>query len=267
MLYENGEFERIRPHLTPLECGIIFDGIPEGAISRKVGLIWGIPVETSMLKTITTYDHVSWIQGQMFAKDPETYPFDPSAGIGRPNPTGYLPARTKDGRWIQLGNIVERLFHSMMRSLELNFIYEDPRFKTAPFLEEEHVASLERIMLERIQEKTLAEWMDMFVGEAADVAAEPYRTSEEALDHPQILHNGHVRRMNHPRWGEMRQLGPMVMMTETPGSPRAPLLNLASTQTRSWRASKRLTNSPPRASTTLCLNWLWRVLPCWTWER
>ena len=30
--------------MTPLECGIIFDGIPEGAISRKVGLIWGIPV-------------------------------------------------------------------------------------------------------------------------------------------------------------------------------------------------------------------------------
>ena len=47
MLYENGEFERIRPHLTPLECGIIFDGIPEGAISRKVGLIWGIPVKGS----------------------------------------------------------------------------------------------------------------------------------------------------------------------------------------------------------------------------
>ena len=42
-ILENGEFERIRPHLTPLECGIIFDGIPEGAISRKVGLIWGNP--------------------------------------------------------------------------------------------------------------------------------------------------------------------------------------------------------------------------------
>ena len=27
----------------PLECEIIVDGIPEGAISRKVGLIWGIP--------------------------------------------------------------------------------------------------------------------------------------------------------------------------------------------------------------------------------
>ena len=50
MLYENGEFERIRPHLMPLECGIIFDGIPEGAISRKVGLIWGIPAEMTTTK-------------------------------------------------------------------------------------------------------------------------------------------------------------------------------------------------------------------------
>jgi hypothetical protein len=29
--------------LTPLKCGIIFGGIPAGAISRKGGLIWGIP--------------------------------------------------------------------------------------------------------------------------------------------------------------------------------------------------------------------------------
>jgi hypothetical protein len=28
-----------------LECGIIFGGIPAGAISRKGGLIWGIPAE------------------------------------------------------------------------------------------------------------------------------------------------------------------------------------------------------------------------------
>ena len=30
--------------MTLLECGIIFGGIPAGAISRKGGLIWGIPV-------------------------------------------------------------------------------------------------------------------------------------------------------------------------------------------------------------------------------
>ena len=182
----------------------------------------GQMVETSMLKTITTYDHISWIHGQMIAKDPETHPPDPRVGIGRPNPTGYLPARTRDGRWIQLGNIVERLFRSMMHSLELDFLYDDPRYKTAPFLAEEHVASLERIMLEKIQEKNLDDWMDLFAGEASDVAAEPYMTSEAALDHPQILHNGHVGSVHHSEVGEMRQLGPMVIMAETPGSAKGP---------------------------------------------
>ena len=37
--------------MTPLECGIIFDGIPEGAISRKVGLIWGIPAKATRRPT------------------------------------------------------------------------------------------------------------------------------------------------------------------------------------------------------------------------
>ena len=31
----------------------------------------GQMVETNMLKTITTYDDVSWIQGQMIAKNPQ----------------------------------------------------------------------------------------------------------------------------------------------------------------------------------------------------
>ena len=31
--------------MTLLECGIIFGGIPAGAISRKGGLIWGIPAK------------------------------------------------------------------------------------------------------------------------------------------------------------------------------------------------------------------------------
>ena len=42
----------------PLECGIIFDGIPEGAIPRKVGLIWGIPAE---MTTGSTYKVVELV--------------------------------------------------------------------------------------------------------------------------------------------------------------------------------------------------------------
>ena len=38
------EFERIRTHLTPLECEIIVGSIPAGAISRKGGSIWGMRI-------------------------------------------------------------------------------------------------------------------------------------------------------------------------------------------------------------------------------
>ena len=189
-------------------------------VREKTGL--GQRVETSMLKAVTTYDHVSWIHGQMVETQPDTSPPGASVGTGRPNPTGYLPARTKDGHWIQLGNVVERLFRSMVHWLDMDFIYEDPRFKTAPFLDQESVAALERIMLEKVQEKTLQEWMTIFLGEAGDVAAEPYFTSEQALDHPQIVHNGNVQDVDVPGLGITRQLGPMVNMRRTPASTQGP---------------------------------------------
>ena len=121
-----------------------------------------------------------------------------------------------------MGNVVERLFRSMMHWLDMDFIYEDPRFKTAPFLDREAVASLEGIMLEKVQEKTLDEWMAIFLGEAGNVAAEPYLTSEQALDHLQIVHNGNVQGVFVPGVGETRQLGPIVNMRGTPGSARGP---------------------------------------------
>ena len=189
-------------------------------LREKTGM--GQRVETSMLKAVTTYDHVSWIHGQMVRSRPEEYPPDPSVGTGRGNPTGYLPARTKDGQWIQLGNVVERLFRSMMHSLDMDFIYEDPRFKTAPALDQEAVAALERIMLEKVQEKTLDEWMAIFLSREGNAAAEPYHASEQALDHPQIVHNGNVQDVDVPGVGSTRQLGPMVKMTETPGSAQGP---------------------------------------------
>ena len=182
----------------------------------------GQRVETSMLQAVTTYDHVSWVHGQMVENRPEEYPRDPSVGTGRGNPTGYLPARTKDGQWIQLGNVVERLFHSMMHSLDMDFIYEDPRLKNAPYLDREAVPVLERIMLEKVQQKTLDEWMAIFLSREGNAAAEPYLTSEQALDHPQIVHNGNVRNADVPGIGAVRQLGPVVNMSGTPGEPQGP---------------------------------------------
>ena len=47
--HASGEFERIRPQWTSLGLVIIVRGHLVGAISGKVGLIWGIPGNIVML--------------------------------------------------------------------------------------------------------------------------------------------------------------------------------------------------------------------------
>ena len=182
----------------------------------------GQRVETSLLQAVTPFDHCGWIQGQMAVKNPERYPEDPYIGLGRPNPTGYLSVRTRDGRWMILANVVERLFRSMLHTLDLGHVYDDPRFASAPNIPDDDRKALERLVLERMQEKTLAEWMDIFVNQTADVAAEPYMASREGVDHPQMVHMGQVADVTDPRVGAMRQLGPLVKMAGTPGAPRWP---------------------------------------------
>ena len=121
----------------------------------------GQKVETSLLQTITPFDNQDWILWQMMMKDPEGFPEDRWLR-GYPH-VGYSAACTKDGRWIQLGSIVERSFRATIHALGLDFIYEDPRFKTAPVLTDEDREILREMMLKQIREKTLDEWMDIFV--------------------------------------------------------------------------------------------------------
>ena len=182
----------------------------------------GQKVETSLFQTITTYDHREWVLGQMIQKQPETFPPDPMLGRGRPSPMGYLAARTRDGHWIQLANIVDRLFRSMMHTLDLDYIYEDPRYKSAPNLPWEERDAVERMMLKRVGEKTLDEWLDILVNKTPDFAVERYMTAKEGMDHPQVVHNGHIREVEDPHVGTMRQLGPLAIMAETPGAPKGP---------------------------------------------
>lgn len=189
-------------------------------VRDKTGM--GQKVETSLFQTITTYDHRDWIHAQMSVKYPEIYPHDPTIGRGRPSPLGYLAARTKDGQWIQLANIVARLLRSMMHILDMDFIYEDPRFKTAPAINDADRDTLERMMLERVRQKTMDEWMDIFVNQTSDFAAEPYMTAREGVNHSQVVHNGHVVDLEDPRVGRIRQLGPLAMVRQAPGAPKGP---------------------------------------------
>src|SRR5262245_65123438 len=63
--------------------------------------------------------------------------------------------------------------------------------------------------------------MEMYIQDR-NIAAEPYRTSIQAMDHPAVLANGTVVTINDPRVGPLRTVAPLVDFMDTPGEPSGP---------------------------------------------
>lgn len=123
----------------------------------------------------------------------------------------YQPAQTADGRWLQMGNLLPHHFNAFM---ELTGLANDRATDglTMPpdqWPEETRERYRDKILL-RIQERTLADWMGLFVDDGG-VIAHYYQPTEDALDDPDMLANGHVIDID-----GVRQLGPVATLTQTP---------------------------------------------------
>ena len=182
----------------------------------------GQHVQTSLLRAMTYYDLSQFLVWQMMINFPENFPDDPTVVASRPTPIQYLPVRSKDGKWLQLANLMERLFIAEIHAIDLGYLLDDPRYASAPFLDDDAREEMREFILGKMQERTLEEWMDHFINVEGDVAAEPFMTSTEALDHPQMIHNGAVRTVVDPTVGEMRQLGPLFRMDASPPAIQGP---------------------------------------------
>jgi crotonobetainyl-CoA:carnitine CoA-transferase CaiB-like acyl-CoA transferase len=69
------------------------------------------------------------------------------------------------------------------------------------------------MMLVRLQERTAAEWMEIFRANG-NVAAEVFLTTAEALHHPDVV--GDLVVLDDPVHGPVRTLGPVAELTATP---------------------------------------------------
>jgi crotonobetainyl-CoA:carnitine CoA-transferase CaiB-like acyl-CoA transferase len=110
-----------------------------------------------------------------------------------------------------------------MRAIELEHVYDDPRFSDMPYVfptEEERVRVLNEVRA-RLKEKTATEWMRIF-DEDGNVGAEPFITTQEAMGHPQFLYNGNVINVRDPELGETKQIAPLASMSATPSSVPGP---------------------------------------------
>jgi crotonobetainyl-CoA:carnitine CoA-transferase CaiB-like acyl-CoA transferase len=180
----------------------------------------GQKVETSLVQALTAYDVWDWIIQYMADEYPHQYQVAPQVTAEGVPLSPYffllLVAPTKDGRWLQFTNVAPHLWRAFIKCLGLMSIYDDPELKGAP-----HFQSLDAskrfwdLVIRRLQEKTYEEWMEIF-RQDDDVAVEVVRTTQEAMDHPQMQLNRHVVEVDDPKLGRMRQVGPLVTLWETP---------------------------------------------------
>ena len=185
----------------------------------------GRRVETSLVQGLGIYDLVNWLPGYTMMLRVADVPYLP-----------YTNACTRDGVWLQFAQLSPAQFRAFIRDLGLDAIWEDPRFRFAPALRDpEHMRALRSLVLARVREKTHAEWMRIFDADP-DIAVERFRTPLEAMDHPQLIHNGDVSERVDPQLGRLRELGPLVRFSATPSRPGRSAPGAPGAQPAAWPA-------------------------------
>ena len=125
-------------------------------------------------------------------------------------------ACTRDGRWLSFSPQLSHQAQALVRVLELDWMLEDERFKDMPsFWSLDDAGEWDLLIIERVKERDLDEWVEH--GHAnPDLPFEPILSAEDALDHPQLRHNGDVVTVTHPEHGPVEQIGPVGHFSRTP---------------------------------------------------
>jgi crotonobetainyl-CoA:carnitine CoA-transferase CaiB-like acyl-CoA transferase len=126
---------------------------------------------------------------------------------------------TRDGRFIQTSTLLPHQGRALCEVAGLGHVVEEPRFSRLPMFDTpEDAQAWEDLLLEAFRAEDLDHWLPLLVA-SPDIAFEVAVTSEEGLDHPQIVHNGDVVTIDDPELGPVRQVGPIGHFERTPVIP------------------------------------------------
>lgn len=171
-------------------------------------------VRTSMLRALTAFDLFGPMGMQMM---PTPAAASPGAASG-PGPfpaLGYIPAPTKDGRWIQWANYAPHLLWQQLDVLGLGDLKDDPEFATLPAVSPEAAHVVWERVLEATARRTADEWMAI-LRERGAAGGDVIVHTREGMHHPQARHNGDVITVEDPEVGPSEQIGPIARFDATP---------------------------------------------------
>ena len=173
-------------------------------------------VESSLLQALLPYDLVALLFVQLAARTgsaPVTI-----AATGTDMPTlNYHPILAADGRWLQCGNLLEHLFLSFLDAIDLlGGLLSDERIEGSPSQWTPAMIEIARdAILLRVREKTTEEWMAIFHANG-NVAAEPYLSGVDSLNHADLVDNDSIVELNDPNVGRVRMIGSIASFSESP---------------------------------------------------
>ncbi|HVW41106.1 MAG TPA: CoA transferase [Amycolatopsis sp.] len=199
------------------------------ALREREGSGVGQLVEVSLARALSGQDPWNQANAAIAQRFPDAFHVEPPVSEeGVPNYTFtflLLVAITRDGQWLQFSQVQPHLFRAFIRACGLEWMYEDPEWKTLPDFED--VPRRMRfwdMLLTEVRKKTLAEWQEVFDRDP-NVFAEIYRRGSEVLHHPQMVHGRHTVTVEDAERGPVLQPGPLAQLSGTPavlkrGAPR-----------------------------------------------
>ena len=172
----------------------------------------GFTFDTSLLRGMMPYEMGIMAMAQLWDKGILERPkVTRDRTVSMPT-FNYHPVRTRDGKWLQLGNLLPHLLDNFFRASGLDAVIAESEHPGDPFRwPREAVEQFRDYLFEHMQSKTLAEWTEIFVADGG-VASHPYQTTQEALADPDVVANGHAVERD-----GVTQLGLLANLTESPG--------------------------------------------------
>lgn len=172
-------------------------------------------LESNLVAGVGAHDTYNWFYELVLHRYPDA--FQPMVAAfdeaGRPQSRlmyAMLIAATKDGTWLQFAQTAPRLMRAWLEELGLADEVADPKWEGFPVLPTPELRyEWWNKMLSKVGERTLAEWQQAFDANP-DVFGEQFRTPDEALDHPQLVHEGRVVTVSDPDLGPVRQPSTLV---------------------------------------------------------
>jgi crotonobetainyl-CoA:carnitine CoA-transferase CaiB-like acyl-CoA transferase len=126
---------------------------------------------------------------------------------------------TSDGRFVQTSTLLPHQGKALCDVAGIGHVVTEPRFSRLPMFDTvDDAQAWEDLLLEAFREHDLAYWLPKLLA-SPDIAFEVAVTSEQGLDHPQIVHNGDVITVDDPRLGPVREVGPICHVADAAMMP------------------------------------------------